>query len=178
MNDSKKNNDGLSVQRLTALSLLTAAALMIYAMESMLPTLIPVPGIKLGLANVVTLITLKRFSVRDALLVLLARILLSACFFGSLLSLLYSLSGGLFCLLILWLVNRLLAGHYLFLTSITGAIAHNLAQITVAFFLTSVGGVFVYLPFLMISACLTGLFTGLCAHFTLKNLPHFKDERF
>ncbi|MCR5461335.1 MAG: Gx transporter family protein [Acetatifactor sp.] len=178
MNDSRKNNDGLSVQRLTALSLLTAAALMIYAMESMLPTLIPVPGIKLGLANVVTLITLKRLGVRDALLVLLARILLSACFFGSLLSLLYSLSGGLFCLLILWLVNRLLAGHYLFLTSITGAIAHNLAQITVAFFLTSVGGVFVYLPFLMISACLTGLFTGLCAHFTLKNLPPFKNERF
>ena len=101
MNDSKKNNGGLSVQRLTALSLLTAAALMIYAIESMLPTLVPVPGIKLGLANVVTLIVLKRCGVRDALLVLLARILLSACFFGSLLSLTYSLCGGLFCLLVL-----------------------------------------------------------------------------
>ena len=178
MNDSKKNNGGLSVQRLTALFLLTAAALMIYAIESMLPTFVPIPGIKLGLANVVTLIVLKRCGARDALLVLLARILLSACFFGSLLSLTYSLCGGLFCLLVLWLVNRLLSGHYLFLTSITGAIAHNLAQITVAFFLTNVGGVFVYLPFLMISACLTGLFTGLCAHFTLKYLPHFENGRF
>lgn len=177
MNDSKKNNGSHSIQRLTALSLLTAAALMIYAIECMLPTLVPIPGIKLGLANVVTLIVLKRYGARDALLVLLSRILLSACFFGSLLSLTYSMCGGLFCLLILWLVNRLLAGHYLFLTSITGAIAHNLAQITVAFFLTNVGGVFIYLPFLMISACITGLFTGLCAQFTLKHLPRFENER-
>ena len=177
MNDSKKNNGSHSVQRLTALSLLTAAALMIYAIESMLPTLVPSPGIKLGLANVVTLIVLKRYGARDALLVLLSRILLSACFFGSLLSLTYSMCGGLFCLLILWLVNRLLAEHYLFLTSITGAIAHNLAQIAVAFFLTNVGGVFIYLPFLMISACITGLFTGLCAQFTLKHLPRFENER-
>ena len=177
MNDSKKNTGGLSIQRLTVLSLLTAAALMIYAIESMLPTLVPIPGIKLGLANVVTLIVLKRYGARDAFLVLLSRILLSACFFGSLLSLLYSLSGGLFCLLILWLVNRLLAGHFIFLTSIMGAIAHNLAQITVAFLLTSVAGVLVYLPFLIVSACLTGLFTGLCAHFTLKYLPRFENER-
>ena len=173
---SSNSSNTFSTRRIAMLALFTAAALMIYAIESMLPVLIPVPGIKLGLANVVTLIVLKRYNVRDALLVLISRILLSAFFFGNLLSLLYSLCGGLFCLFILWLIDRLLFGNYLVLTSIMGAIAHNLAQILVAFFITSVPGVYLYLPFLMISACITGLFTGLCAQFTLKNLkgvrPH------
>lgn len=160
-----------SVQKLTILALLVAAALMIYAIESMLPTLVPIPGIKLGLANVVTLITLKRYGAKDAFLVLLARILLSSFFFGQLLSLLYSFCGGLLCMLVTWLVNSILQGHFLYLTSIFGALSHNATQLLVAFFITQVAGVFGYLPFLVISAILTGLFTGLCAHFTLKHLP-------
>ena len=151
--------------------MLTASALMIYGIESMLPTLLPIPGIKLGLANVVTLVTLKRYGARDALLVLLARILLSCFLFGQLLSLLYSLCGGLLCMLITWLVNAFLQGQYLYLTSISGAIAHNLGQLAVAFLITKVPGVLAYLPFLIISAILTGLFTGLCAHFSLRHLP-------
>ena len=176
MKDRKKhpllNTDqkGL-LTRLPVLSLLTAAALMIYALESMLPTLLPIPGIKLGLTNVVTLITLKRYGARDALLVLLARILLSCFFFGQLLSLAYSLCGGLLCMLTIWLVNLLLHGEWLYLTSITGAIAHNVGQLCVAYVITKVPGVLAYFPYLMISAIVTGLFTGLCAHFTLRRLP-------
>ncbi|MBP5281350.1 MAG: Gx transporter family protein [Lachnospiraceae bacterium] len=159
------------IKRLPMLALFTATALMIYCLESLLPTLIPVPGIKLGLANVVTLVVIKRYGARDALLVLLARILLSCFFYGQFLSLLYSLCGGLFCMLITWLINSLLRGEYLYLTSIFGAIAHNLAQLLVAYLITKVPGVLTYLPFLMISAIITGLFTGLCAHFTLRHLP-------
>lgn len=159
------------MHHLPQLALLTAAALMIYYLESLLPTLIPVPGIKLGLANVVTLVTLKRYGAKDALLVLLSRILLSCFFYGQFLSLLYSLCGGLLCMLTMWLVFMLLRGEYVYLTSIFGAIAHNAAQLLVAFFVTQVPGVFAYLPFLMISAVLTGLFTGLCAHFSLRCLP-------
>ena len=157
--------------RIPALAMLTAAALMIYGIESMLPTLLPIPGIKLGLANVVTLVTLKRYGAKDALLILLARILLSCFLFGQLLSLLYSLCGGLLCMLITWLVNAGLKGQYLYLTSISGAIGHNLGQLAVAFLITKVPGVLAYLPFLIISAILTGLFTGLCAHFSLRHLP-------
>lgn len=169
--NAQARRNGPGVQKMTILALLVAAALMIYAIESMLPTLVPIPGIKLGLANVVTLITLKRYGARDAFLVLLARILLSSFFFGQLLSLLYSFCGGLLCMLVTWLVNSILHGHFLYLTSIFGALSHNAAQLLVAFFITQVAGVFGYLPFLLISAILTGLFTGLCAHFTLKYLP-------
>ena len=161
----------IPLARLTMLALLTAVALMIYALEALLPAPVPIPGIKLGLANVVTLVTLRRFGPKDAFWVLLSRILLSCFFFGNLLSLLYSFCGGLLCMLVIWLVNALLEGNWLYLTGIIGAISHNLAQLCVAYLVTKVPGVFGYLPFLMISAILTGLFTGLCAHFTLKLLP-------
>ena len=113
-NSSFKTSNRFPVRRLTTLALLTAAALMIYGLESLIPPLVPVPGIKLGLANVVTLLALKRYGVRDAFLVLLARILLSAFFFGSLMSMLYSLCGGMLCLLAIWLVDLLLLRHFLF----------------------------------------------------------------
>ena len=175
-NASSKTSNRFPVRRLTTLALLTAAALMIYGLESLIPPLGPVPGIKLGLANVVTLTVIKRYGIRDAFLVLLARILLSGFFFGSLMSMSYSLCGGMLCLLTIWLINLLLMGHFLFLTSCMGAIAHNLAQLCVAYFITKTAGVFAYLPFLMISGVVTGLFTGMCAHFTLCHLPRPEKE--
>ena len=102
---------------------------------------------------------------------LLVRILLATLFFGQAISLLYSLAGGLLCLLAMVFVQRLLHGHYLFLASMTGAVFHNLGQIGVAFLLTSVPAVLVYLPFLLLSGLVTGLFIGLCARFTLRFLP-------
>ena len=143
----------VNTKKLTTLSLLSAIALALYAVESALPPIVPIPGIKLGLANIITLVVLWKYSARDAFFVLLVRILLASLFFGQAISLLYSLSGGLLCLLAMVFVQRLLHGHYLFLASMTGAV-----------FL-------VYLPFLMLSGLVTGLFIGLCARFTLRFLP-------
>ena len=161
----------VNTQRITILSLLAAIALALYAVESTLPPIVPIPGIKLGLANIITLVVLWKYSARDAFFVLLVRILLATMFFGQAVSLLYSLSGGLLCLLAMLIVKRLLHGHYLFLASMTGAIFHNLGQITVALLLTGVPAVLVYLPFLLLSGLVTGLFIGLCARFTLRFLP-------
>ena len=108
---------------------------------------------------------------KDAFFVLLVRILLATMFFGQAMSLLYSLSGGILCLFAMLLVKLLLHGNYLFLASMTGAVFHNLGQIGVAFLLTSVPAVLVYLPFLLLSGLVTGLFIGLCARFTLRFLP-------
>lgn len=160
----------MSIQKLTKLALLTTLSLGIYAIESAIPPIVPVPGIKLGLANIITLVVLRKYSPKDTLLVLLARILLSTFLFGQAMSLLYSLVGGLFCFAAMVLVNRLLQNHFIYLTSVTGALCHNLGQLLVAFLLTAVPGVVTYLPFLLLSGVLTGLFTGLCAHFSLKYL--------
>ena len=161
----------MNTRKLTTLSLLAAIALALYAVESALPPIVPIPGIKLGLANIITLVVLWKYSAKDAFFVLLVRILLATMFFGQAMSLLYSLTGGILCLLAMFFVKRLLHNQYLFLASMTGAISHNLGQIIIAFLLTDVPAVLVYLPFLLLSGLLTGLFIGLCAQFTLRFLP-------
>ena len=153
-------------------AVLVAMALGLSYIERFIPLnlLVPLPGIKLGLANIITLLVLKNFSAKEAFWVLLARILLVSFAFGQFLSLFYSLAGGILCLLSMWLVNRLLNGSFLFLTSIFGALFHNLGQLLVAMLLTKSLAVLTYLPFFILSATITGLFTGLCAHFAQKHL--------
>ncbi|MBP3351550.1 MAG: Gx transporter family protein [Lachnospiraceae bacterium] len=162
-----------STKKLTILAFFTTLALGLYWVESLLPTLVPIPGIKLGLANIITLIILKNFSLREAFPVLLMRILIATFLFGQFVSLFYSLAGGICCLLAMALLLRLLQGHFLFLTSIFGALFHNLGQLLVAFILTQSLAVLTYLPFFILSGVVTGLFTGLCAHFTQKYLGNF-----
>lgn len=169
-NRKSSGHDGGSVRRLTTLALFTTLALAVYAIESAIPPLVPIPGIKLGLANIITLVVLNLFSAKDAFRVLTARILLSGLLFGQALSLLYSFAGGIFCFAAMYLINRLLRGHFLFLTSIPGAICHNLGQLLAAYLITQVPGVLTYLPFLLLSGIITGLFTGLCAFFIQKYL--------
>ena len=169
--NTRKTKTPMNTKKLTTLSLLATIALALYAVESALPPIVPIPGIKLGLANIITLVVLWKYTAKDAFFVLFVRILLATLFFGQAISLLYSLSGGLLCLLSMLLVKQLLHGHYLFLASMTGAIFHNLGQIAVAILLTSVPAVLVYLPFLLLSGLLTGFFIGLCAQFTLRFLP-------
>ena len=161
----------MSTKKLTTLALYTTLSLAIYAVESAIPPLVPIPGIKLGLANIITLILLQRYSPKEAALVLAARILLSTLLFGQFLSLFYSLAGGAFSLLVMLLVTGLLHKKWGFLTGAAGGLAHNMGQLLIAFAITSTPGVFVYLPFLMLSGILTGLFTGLAASFAGRYLP-------
>lgn len=160
----------MSVKKLTTLSLFTTISLAVYAIESAIPPLVPLPGIKLGLANIVTLVLLRRFRARDALTVLCCRILLSALLFGQALSLLYSFAGGLASLLVMWLVMKLLQKKWIFLTGAMGGLTHNMGQLLTAWAVTATAGVFAYLPFLVLSGVITGLFTGLCAGFLDKYL--------
>lgn len=163
-----------SARKLTTLALFATLSLAIYAAEGALPPLVPIPGIKLGLANIITLVIIIRFSARDALYALLVRILLSALLFGQAVSLLYSLAGGLLCLVGMTLVHMLLQGHFPPLISIFGALCHNVGQLMIALLLTQTPGVLSYLPFLLLSGIVTGLFTGFCAGFMLRYLKPLK----
>lgn len=163
----------MNLKKLTTLALFTALSLIIFTLESAIPPLVPIPGIKLGLANIITLLLLQNATEKDALMVLLARTLLSTFFFSQAMSLIYSLAGGLLSLAVMAVINRLLNRRFLFLTSVTGGLTHNLGQLAAAFLLTSVPGVLVYLPFLILGGMITGLFTGLCAHFAQKYLKPF-----
>ena len=166
-----------NTKKLTTLALFTTLALAIYAVEAALPTLVPIPGIKLGLANIITLIVLRYLTAKDAFLVLLARIFIAGFLFGQAVSIIYSLAGGILCLLIMLFINKFLQGHCIYITSIFGALAHQTGQLIVALILTSSLAALTYVPFFVISACITGFFTGLCAHFAAKYLekPLFRQ---
>ena len=157
----------MQVRRLTRDALLTAIALTIFMIEAQIPAPIPVPGIKLGLANIVTLYALFMLGPWDALGILLARIVLGSLFAGNMMILLYSLAGGLLCWLLCCVLRRMMTDRQIWLCSIFGAIAHNLGQMAVAIAVTRTPGLLAYLPALMISGILAGAFTGWSAQFLI-----------
>lgn len=152
----------MSVKRLSINGILTAVALGIFVLEAQLPPLTPVPGIKLGLSNIVTLFALVFLSGKDALMILLARIILGSLFSGNPSVLLYSMAGGLSALLVESIFLRKNSVVFLWGISAIGALTHNTIQICVAVLLTKTPAILSYLPILWISGIITGLFTGFC----------------
>lgn len=150
----------------------TTIALTIFVAESALPPLLPIPGVKLGLANIITLWVLLSGNAKDALLVLFVRILLGSIFTGQMVSFAYSLTGGLFCLLIMTLLYKLFGDRQLVTISIAGAIFHNLGQLLVAWGILQSVSVFTYLPVLLLSGIVAGAFTGMCTKLTYHRIKH------
>lgn len=157
-------------KRITTLALLTAIALTIFLAEAQLPPLVPIPGVKLGLANIVTAWAVFALGPGDALLILCARVFLGAVFSGQMMTLLYSAGGGLLAWVCLVLLSRLLSRKYLWLCSPVSAVFHNLGQLLVAAAVMKTWVVLAYFPYLLLSGVITGLFTGLCAQFLLARL--------
>ena len=156
--------------RLTRMALLTAIALTIFMAEAQLPNPIPLPGIKLGLANIVTVYAMFALGPGDTLLILLSRVFLGSVFSGQLLTFFYSLSGGLFCWLVMLLLRRLVTSRQIWVCSVIGAAFHNLGQLLAAILIARTPALVVYLPWLLLGGMAAGLFTGLCAQFLLAHL--------
>lgn len=158
----------MNTKKLTALSMLTAIALIIFIVEAQLPPLAPIPGIKIGLANVITMVTLMWFGRKEAFIVLIVRIILGSVFAGQMVSFMYSLAGGLLCFLMMSLTIKIFKINQLWIVSILGALSHNVGQIAVAVFVTGTWQIIAYLPILAVSAVITGAFTGLAASFVVR----------
>lgn len=144
------------------LSFLVSIALVIYVVESQIPVLFP--GIKLGLANIVSLAALILLGWKDALLIMLLRTLLGSMFGGSMSSFMFSIAGGLLSNIVMIILYRYFKNSLsLWTISICGAIFHNIGQLLVAAFVVQDLRIYVYLPVLLVSAIITGYFIGLCA---------------
>ncbi len=142
---------------LTRCALLTAAALIISLLENFIP--IPIPGVKLGLANAVSLYLLLYFRPREAFAVLVARLLLAALVSGNPSALLYSAAGGLLALGLSWLLKH--CRHFSPVgLSMAGAAAHHIGQIACAALITGSSAILAYLPILFLCSILTGAVTG------------------
>ena len=163
-------NNRYSASKLTMCALLAALALIFSYIEVLIPFNPGIPGIKLGIANLVIIVALYYLGPKYALTVNLVRILIAGLLFNGMFGALYSLSGGLLS----WLVMVLLQKTRLFSVtgvSMAGGIAHNLGQLLTAAFIVSNIKVFIYFPVLIFSGMICGTLIGILSHLILKKLP-------
>ncbi len=160
----------MRTKKIAYMSLLTAIALTIFMVEAQLPAVIPLPGVKLGLANIVTVFAVFTLGPGPAAMILLVRVLLGSLFSGQLMTLFYSLGGGLLCLAVMSILRLFLTRKQIWVCSVIGAVFHNLGQLIVAILITSTPLLATYLPVLIISGVLTGAFTGVCAQLVVKRM--------
>ena len=161
-------------KKLTVLSLLTAVALIIFIVEAQIPALVPIPGVKLGLANIITIFTVWVISPRDAIAVLLARIFLGAVFAGNFSTIFYSMGGGALAILTTIGLKHILQENQLWIAGCLGAIAHSIGQMAVALLITQTYTLIIYLPVMLVCSIVTGVFTGLCAQILVKRSKQWK----
>lgn len=148
-------------KRYAVIIILVTNAILISLLESFIPIPVPVPGVKLGLANIITLIAVVFLRPRDVLLVVTIRCIVVALLTRGVMMLAFSLSGGILSALVMIFLYKKLSNHFSIKgISVAGAIVHNTAQISVAGFLLAESVILLYLPVLLISAVITGFITG------------------
>lgn len=156
------------MKKLTSMALLTAIALTIFMLEAQIPPLVPVPGVKLGLANIVTVFAVFALGSGEAAMILFCRIFLGAVFAGNFSTIFYSAAGGGLCILVSILLRRILSLDQIWIAGCLGAVAHSIGQMVVAILISGTPGLVVYLPVMILCSMVTGTFTGLCALFLVK----------
>lgn len=146
-----------------------ALALIFSYLESLIPFHIGIPGVKLGLANLIIVIVLYKMDIKAAYLLSVARIVLAGFLFGNLFSILYSLAGGLLSLTVMVLLKKK-GGFSIMGVSIAGGVAHNIGQMIVAMIVVETYSVIYYIPVLLIAGLVTGLIIGIASAEMLKRL--------
>ena len=147
-------------KKIATSALMIALAMILSFVESQIPSFFPIPGIKLGLANIAVIFALYRLSIKDAIVVSLIRVVVVSTLFGTSLTLAYSLSGAVLSLLIMVLLKK--SDRFSIVgVSVAGGISHNIGQIIMAIILMHNSVISYYLPFLIISGIVTGVFIGL-----------------
>lgn len=162
-------------KKLAFMALLTAMALTIFVLEAQIPAPVPIPGVKLGLANIITLTAMVLMGRKEAGIVLAMRILMGAMFAGSPASLLYSAAGGILAYIAMCLLVGVISEERMWLTSAISAVCHNAGQLLACVLIVKTPGVLVYAPALMASGIITGLFTGFAAMYLIKALRKMKN---
>ena len=148
------------LQKLTLAALLTAAGLVVFVIEAQLPPLTAIPGIKPGLSNVFTMLTLFWVGPSWALGTMFVRVSLGSLLTGQTMAFFYSLSGGFAAFLVMWALRKPLGEQKLWVLSAFGAMGHNLGQMAAAVITLGNTMVLGYLPFLLAVSLVTGTLTG------------------
>lgn len=158
------------------LGMMTAVALILSYVESLFPPLISaVPGIKMGLPNIVIIFILYRFGLKEAAAVSAVRVFAVALLFGNAMSLAYSVAGALLSLLLMALMKKI--GKFSAVgVSVVGGVAHNLGQVLTAMILLDTAQIGYYMIVLAVSGTVAGVFIGIAGSLMLKYLKNIKID--
>ena len=166
----------MNVKKLTTMSMLTAFSLIVFLIEAQIPLPIAIPGVKLGIANVITLFAIWMLGWKEAGAILVVRIILGNLIVGNVMAMLYSIAGGLLCWVIMSLLKPVMKQNQIWIMSVLGALGHNAGQLAVAVWISGTVGMLWYAPVLILAGIVTGAFTGKCTELVLGHMaklnPH------
>ena len=168
----------MKLKTLTRMGLLSAVALIIFMVEAQIPVPVPVPGIKLGLANIVTIFAVWILGSWQGVGVLTVRVFLGAVFSGNFGTIFYSAAGGALAILTAIILKKVLKENQLWVAGCLGAVAHSVGQMAVAILITETPALAIYLPVMIACGIMTGLFTGLSAQLLVNRGEKFWKTTF
>ncbi len=157
-------------KRVAYAAVLATLALMFSYVETMIPLSVSMPGVKLGIANLVILIALYILDVRYAFAINAVRILVSGLLFSGVFGMLYSMAGGIISLFVMWLLKKTNLFSVVGV-SMAGGVFHNIGQLLIASAIVSDIRMFIYLPILMFSGLASGIVIGILCYFILQKVP-------
>ncbi|MFR2365806.1 MAG: Gx transporter family protein [Eubacterium sp.] len=150
----------MDAKRIANMAMLVALAIIFSYVEFMIPINLGIPGIKLGLANLVIVIALYILKLSDVWIISILRILIIGFMFGSGMSIIYSLAGAIVSLIVMMLVKKI-NGFSIMGVSMIGAVCHNLGQIAVAMIVVETTSILYYVPVLLVAGLITGAIIGI-----------------
>lgn len=163
------------IRKTAYIGLFLAVALICSYIETLIPFSFGIPGVKLGLTNIVIVLMLYTVGTKESLLVSVLRVILVGFLFGNLFSILYSLAGGLLSFVVMALLKRMDKLGCVSV-SVAGGISHNIGQILVAAFIVNNFNIMFYIPVLLIAGLLTGLVIGILAQELIVRLPKIQKN--
>ena len=163
-----------STRKLTRLALTVTFALILSYIESRIPTFVAIPGVKVGLANIVVIFVLYKFGIKEAIIISAMRVFLVSLLFGSPVSLIYSIAGAILSLTVMFFLKHLTPLREV-AVSVCGGITHNISQIAVASIILETNVVVYYLPFLILSGTIAGIAVGVVAALLIKRVKDFSN---
>lgn len=172
LRNRKNFSDGRTSHRIAISGLLSAFAVVISYIEAIIPINIGIPGVKPGFPNLVIIIVLYNYGIKEAGIVNLIRILIVGFMFGNVMSIVFSITGALLSLIIMWMAKKL-PGISMIGVSVCGGVAHNIGQIVIAMFITTVYSLTYYIPFLIIGGIITGMLIGITGNIIQHSLHKY-----
>jgi len=156
-------------EKIAYIAMFTAVSLALYTFEGSLPVLIPVPGAKLGLSNIVIMFLVYKGMRKEAFLTLIMKLVLSVLIAGQVVSLVYGLFGGILAYFAMCLVSFIYKKRGTVICGVFSAMMHNIGQ-CIAAWLMGFRGLILYMPYLMVIGAATGVFTGLICRYMLMKI--------